>query len=113
MKLIQLRDRDAIQLLRQRDYDMIELSFEKFTQKLALPGLKETLIKSHNYRKYNQAYYEEIVIDYNLEARITLNFRERFLVTKEDQMIVMEMYAKNDYVGHFIKILDATMITHE
>ena len=71
------------------------------------------MIKAHQYRKYDQSYYEEIVIDYALEGRITLNFRDRFLVTKAEQMIVMEMYSKNDYVSHFIKILDATMITHE
>ena len=27
-------------------------------------------LKSHNYRKYNQAFYEEILIDFYVEARI-------------------------------------------
>ena len=70
-------------------------------------------MKSTTYRKYDQAFYEEIVIDYALESRITLNFRERFLATREDIEIVMEMYAKNDYVQHFLKILDLQNTTHQ
>ena len=34
-----------------------------------------------NYKKYNQAYYEEILIKYNLEWRIALNYRERFVIS--------------------------------
>lgn len=82
------------------------MTFEKTTTKVNVGIPKGTIIKSINYRKYDQAYYEEIVIDYALESRITLNFRERFLTTREDVNVTMEMYAKNDYVSHFLKILD-------
>jgi len=40
-------------------------------------------VKSNNYRKYNEAFYEEILIDYALEPRVAKNYRERFLITKE------------------------------
>jgi hypothetical protein len=45
-------------------------------------------MKSSSYRKYNQAYYEEIVINNDVEQRVAQNYRERFLVTAEDIFVV-------------------------
>ena len=59
-------------------------------------------LKSSTYRKYNQAYFEEIVINNDIEERVAQNYRERFLVTAEDIYIVFEMYCKEDYVDQFI-----------
>jgi len=31
---------------------------------------KSSSLKSQGYRRYNQAFYEEILIDYNVESRV-------------------------------------------
>lgn len=69
LRFIQMRDKDALQFLNQRDYELIRLSFQKNTTKLALTLFfdKAFTMKSSSYRKYNQAYYEEIVINNNVE----------------------------------------------
>ena len=95
-----MRDKDALHLLNTRDYEMIRLTFSKTTTKIDLAQFyKEKFsIKASTYRKYNQAYYEEIVITSgNVEERVALNYRERFLVTVDDIYIVFEMYCKEDY----------------
>ena len=46
-------------------------------------------LKAQVYRKYNQAYYEEILIDYNVDQRVAQNYRERFLVSSEDIVLVL------------------------
>lgn len=86
LQFLQMRDKDAIQFLKQRDYDLIRLTFTKKVTKLnILLFFKKTFsLKSQNYRQYNQAYYEEILIDYGVESRVTLNYRERFLVSAEE-----------------------------
>lgn len=58
-------------------------------------------LKASTYRKYNQAYYEEIVINNDVESRVAQNYRERFLVSAEDIYIVFEMYCKEDYWEQF------------
>lgn len=106
LRMIQLRDSDALCLLYNRDYELIKMSFEKHIAKLSLEQFgysKDVSIKCHSYRKYNQAYFEEIVINYEVEARVALNYRERFLVTPEDINIVFEMYCKEDYDMQFIQ----------
>jgi hypothetical protein len=72
LRFIQLRDKDALQLLNQRDYELIRMTFDKYSLKLNLKEFYEQVapLKAHTYRKYNQAYYEEIVIDYNVEERV-------------------------------------------
>ena len=106
LRFIQLRDKDAIQLLNQRDYDLIRLTFDRYCIKMNLnqfyPNCGHVPLKAHTYRKYNQAYYEEIVIDHKVEERVAQNYRERFLVNKEDIYIVFEMYCKEDYDKQFI-----------
>jgi len=59
-----MRDKDALHLLNTRDYEMIRLTFEKHTTKIDMKMFyKQTFsIKAGTYKKYNQAYYEEIVI---------------------------------------------------
>jgi hypothetical protein len=106
LRFIQLRDKDAQQFLKQRDYEIIRLTFDKMTTKLNMNQFykKSFSLKSQNYRKYTQAFYEEILIDYAIEPRVAQNYRERFLSTAEEIYLVLEMYCKNDYVSHFLKI---------
>ncbi len=66
-------------------------------------GEKNQTMKASTYRKYNQAYYEEIVINNEVEARVAQNYRERFLQTAEDIFIVFQMYCKEDYSDEFSK----------
>ena len=89
----------------QRDYDLINITFTKTTTKIATDQFfKERLksIKSQTYRQYNQSYYEEILIDCATEPRVALNYRERFITTPEDVLLVAKMYAKNDYNAYFL-----------
>jgi len=54
----------------QREYDLIKITFSKIITKIPTDQFfKEKLksIKCQNYRFYNQAYYEEILIDYDIE----------------------------------------------
>lgn len=106
LRAIQLRDKDALQFLKQRDYNLIRLTFEKATTKINVTHFfkKSFGIKAVRYRKYNQAYYEEILIDYHVEQRIAQNYREKFLTTDEGIYMVMQMYCQNDYINHFIKM---------
>jgi len=99
LKFIQLRDKDAIHLLTHRDYELINLSFDKHTTRInLLQFYKKALpLKAATYRRYNQAFFEEIVINNEIEPRVAMNYRERFLVTPEDIYIVFEMYCKEDY----------------
>ena len=114
LRFIQLRDKDAQQFLKQRDYEIIRLTFDKMTTKLNMNQFykKSISLKSQNYRKYTQAFYEEILIDYAIEPRVAQNYRERFLSTAEEIYLVLEMYCKNDYVSHFLKI-NFEEITHK
>jgi hypothetical protein len=100
-----MRDKDALQLLNQRDYELIRLTFDRYTTKLNLLLFfkKAFPLKASTYRKYNQAYYEEIVISNNVESRVAQNYRERFLVTAEDIYIVFDMYCKEDYDEQFMQ----------
>ena len=89
----------------QRDYDLMNITFTKTTTKIATDQFfseKLKSIKSQTYRQYNQAYYEEILIDYAVEARVAQNYREKFLVTAEDVLLVLKMYTKNDYTAYFL-----------
>ena len=70
-------------------------------------------IKAATYRKYNQAYYEEIVITSGtVEQRVAQNYREKFLITADDIYIVFEMYCKEDYDNEFIST-KKDEITHQ
>ena len=72
---------------------------------------KTYTVKSNSYRRYNQAFYEEILIDFHVEQRISQNYREKFITTQEDIYLVLMMYCQNDYVNHFLKI-DVDMMDH-
>ena len=69
-------------------------------------------MKSSTYRRYNQAYFEEIVINNDVEQRVAQNYRERFLITAEDIYIVFQMYCKEDYDEQFMKT-KKDEITHQ
>tara|TARA_B110000285_G_scaffold150890_1_gene168441 strand:- start:2565 stop:3008 length:444 start_codon:yes stop_codon:yes gene_type:complete len=100
--------------LKQRDYDLIRLSFEKQVSKLKISDFYKTpvTLKSLNYRQYNQAFYEEILIDFTVEQRVAQNYRERFLISPQDIYLVLSMYSKNDYVNYFLR-LDLSEISHK
>jgi len=59
-------------------------------------------MKSSTYRRYNRAYFEEIVINNDVEPRVARNYREKFLVSAEDIYNVFEMYCKEDYDEQFL-----------
>ena len=61
-------------------------------------------LKCANYRAYNVAYFEEVLIHYMAESRVAQNYRERFLTTPKALNLVLEMYCKNDYIAHFQNI---------
>jgi hypothetical protein len=109
-----MRDKDALHFLNQRDYELIRLSFDRYTTKmnLLLFFKKAFPLKASTYRRYNQAYYEEIVINNNVESRVAQNYRERFLVTAEDIYIVFDMYCKEDYDEQFM-LTKKDEITHK
>ena len=68
-----MRDKDALHLLNTRDYELIRQTFKKITTKIDIKQFyKEPFsIKASTYRKYNQAYYEEIIITSgNVEERV-------------------------------------------
>jgi len=98
---VQLRDRDGLHLLKTRDYELIRVTFTKFSTKLRVNGFTDGKsavgLKSRNYRKYNQAYFEEMLIDYDVEGRIAYNYRERFILSIEEINLVLEMYTRQDY----------------
>jgi len=51
-----MRDSDALIILNDRDYEMIKLSFEKYSSKLAIDQFgydKALIMKCHSYRRYN------------------------------------------------------------
>ena len=80
------------------------MSFDKMVAKLNLTlFFKESFpLKASTYRRYSQAYFEEIVINNEVEARVAQNYRERFLITAEDIYTVFEMYCKEDYDEQFM-----------
>jgi len=102
-----------LQLLNNRDYELIELTFNKYVAKVDLKQFYKVVLpmKSKTYRRYNQAFFEEIVINHNVESRVIQNFRERFIQSKEDIYIVFEMYCKEDYEQQFI-MTEKSEITH-
>lgn len=55
LKFIQFRDVDALTILKQRDYDLIRISFQKYTTKLNMNQFysKTFSLKSNHYRRYN------------------------------------------------------------
>ena len=59
-------------LLNTRDYDLIQQCLEKHVAKLNLKlFFKETFpLKASTYRKYSQAYFEEIIINNDVELRV-------------------------------------------
>mmetsp|Transcript_12402 Transcript_12402/g.19367 ORF Transcript_12402/g.19367 Transcript_12402/m.19367 type:complete len:205 (+) Transcript_12402:4009-4623(+) len=69
-------------------------------------------MKSATYRRYDRAYFEEIVINNSVEPRIAKNYREKFLVAAEDIFNVFEMYCKEDYEDEFSKT-EKGEITHK
>lgn len=114
LRFLQLRDKDAVILLNTRDYELIKCTFDKYPSKVSLKSLGINLdpnMMCHNYRKYNQAYFEQILINYEVEDRVAANFREKFLVTANDIMTVFEMYCKEDYDQYFL-LTDKSMINH-
>jgi len=71
--------------LETRDFELIRLTFEKFSTKQSVDGhfkISSSMI-SRSYRQYNTAYFEEIILQYQIEERKAMNYRERFLIDSE------------------------------
>ena len=117
LRFVQLRDCDSCHLLNTRDYDLIQSSFAKYSTKINVEQigypLERAIFKCHTYRKYNVAYFEEMIINYNLESRVAQNYREKFLNTPEEIYIVFEMYCKEDYEKNFIRVKKNNMSTKQ
>ena len=90
------------------------MTFDKLVAKINLTHFfkKSFPLKCSSYRKYNQAYYEEIVINNAVESRVAQNYREQFLVTAEEIYIVFCMYADEDYDEQFIST-NKDQVTHK
>ena len=76
LRFIQLRDKDALILLNTRDYELIELSLKRHILKLDLKMFftHDFPMKASRYRKYSQAYFEEILINNEVDSRIAVDF---------------------------------------
>ena len=114
LRFLQLRDSDALHLLVNRDYEMITACIGKYPNKIKLEqfGLPaDTGVLCLNYRRYNQAYFEEIVINFKVEPRVALHYRQQFLSTPDDLIVVFEMYCRQDYDKEFIATTKS-QITH-
>ena len=105
MRQVQLRDSDALFFLNNRDYEVISLCFSKFTTKLKLDqfGYNQVqLVRSHSYRKYNPAYFEEILINSEVDQRVAKNYEEKFIVKPEEVFVTFEMFCDKDYDRQFL-----------
>jgi len=69
-----MRDTDAMQLINNRDFELIQVTFLKHPCKVNLPqylqDMTTTKLKCSKYRDYNVAYFEEVVIHYTIESRV-------------------------------------------
>ena len=65
----------------QRDYELIKIVIGKHTTKLNMKQFTDQSIsiKASTYRKYDRAYFEEIIINNTVEERLAKNYRERFI----------------------------------
>ena len=83
----------------------------KICNLIKIPKISDKLSKERSlkYKKYSVAYFEELIIAYQLESRLALNYRERFLVSSEQLQQALEMYCKNDMVNHFL-VTDLSML---
>jgi len=110
-----MRDEDGLKLLTSRDYDLIRHSFDLGIAKLGRAGLipdNGRSLKCSKYRLYNQAFYEELLIDFRVEERVAQNYRERFVTTEQEVLQVLEMYCKQDYHEYF-NVTDKANISHK
>jgi len=103
LKFVQLRDQDALKMILDRDFELIDLMIGKVTTKINILSAGASGLKSNTYRAYNRAYFEEIIINYDVEQRVANDFRRRYLKTAADLLNVFEMYCKEDYEQHFLR----------
>mmetsp|Transcript_41398 Transcript_41398/g.63106 ORF Transcript_41398/g.63106 Transcript_41398/m.63106 type:complete len:286 (+) Transcript_41398:1249-2106(+) len=114
IKIVQLRNPDAVRLLNTRDYELINRVFQKYSSKIPVgPIFRVKSPVAHSYRQYNPAYFEEILLDpvSDIEKRVAQNYRERFLVTPTAIYQVLSMYSKKDYMDNFLEMKDIRQLT--
>jgi hypothetical protein len=102
-----LRDLDAKHLIETRDVKLIKEIFEKYptkVEKLEEHFSEKFKLKCRSYRIYSEAYFEEIIIEYQIERRCTKYFRDHFLREIDQVKKVLEMYVKNDYLNNFLRL---------
>ena len=92
-------------MLSNRDYELISIILRKNVQSVDVSELFRIKlpIVCRSYRSYNVAYFEEILLMYNVDERIAKNYRERFIITPSQVFEVLHMYSKMDYVIWFLK----------
>lgn len=77
LKELYLRDKDALLFIKNRDFKIIEKSFEK-TTKSPLSSLKmhreQHKHTSYRYRTYSRAYYQELIIKNDIDERTRFLF---------------------------------------
>lgn len=92
---INLRDSDALHFIKERDFKIIEKSFTKLC-KGCFVGL--FMHKKYGnqifkrYKTYSRAYYQEIIVRNEVEARTQHLFKKKFMKTNEDIDSVLDMY---------------------
>lgn len=109
LKEINLRDRDALHFIKQRDWKIIEKSFKKSSKGL-FTGLmmhkKYADQVSRSYKTYSRAYYQEIIVKSGtVEARTVFLFKEKFLQKIEDINSILQMYCQIDDLEQFSKFM--------
>jgi len=72
--MVQIRDKDALFMINERDYELVQASFTKHPTKVNIPHLLEgkspAQLRCQKYRLYNVAFYEEVLIHYLAESRV-------------------------------------------
>jgi len=94
-------------LLITRDYELIRESFSKLSIKLDTSeffDVPSSKFISRSYRLYNAAYFEEVLLSEQIDGRVALNYRERFLVEPIAIYQVLQMYSKKDYLEQFLEV---------
>mmetsp|Transcript_4753 Transcript_4753/g.7172 ORF Transcript_4753/g.7172 Transcript_4753/m.7172 type:complete len:121 (+) Transcript_4753:1403-1765(+) len=101
-------------MVQTRDYELIRECLNKYGTKMNniefYPIPLDTV--SFGYRNYTPAYFEEIILKYEIEERQATNFRERFLDSGEAIFEVLKMYSKKDFIELFLQ-QDTSEISHQ
>ncbi len=105
LNVVRFRDKDALHFITQRDWKLIETTFKKPTQDKTA-GSKhrgEQQESRFNYKHYNRAYYQQIIIKNEVDERTTFLFKQRFLKNEKDIDEVLAMFCQIDNLEQFAR----------